>query len=92
MASAFVSFALALGTTGIATAETSHHGHGSARDLHSNHQNGQRVRGKGTIIALGTNAVTVDSHHGTPNVGTPTATATSFLGKTASTVAALSIG
>jgi hypothetical protein len=91
-ASAFICAALALGTAGVATAGTSHHGHSSARDHHAGHDNGQQLRIEGTVTALGTNAVTVQSHHGTPVVYTTTATTTYFLGKTASTVAALAVG
>ncbi len=91
-ASAFICGALALGTAGVATAGTSHHGHSSTRDHHAGHDNGQQLRIEGTVTALGTNVVTVQSHHGTPVVYTTTATTTYFLGKTASTVAALAVG
>ena len=91
-ASAFICMALALGTAGVASAGTSHHGHSSSRDHHSNHDNGLQTRVEGTVTALGTNAVTVQSHHGTPVVYTTTSTTTYFLGKTVSTVVALAVG
>jgi uncharacterized protein (DUF1330 family) len=85
-ASAFICVTLALGTAGVASAGTTHHGHSST------HENGHQFRVEGTVTALGTNTVTVQSHHGTPVVYTTTATTTYFLGKTASTVAALAVG
>ena len=91
-ASAFICVALALGTAGMASAGTSHHGHSFARDHHSSHEEGHQRHVEGIVTALGTNAVTVQSHHDTPVVYTTTATTTYFLGKTASTVAALAVG
>ena len=91
-ASAVVCLALALGTAGVASAGTSHHGHSSARDHRWDYDNGQPLHVEGSVTALGTNAVTVQGHHGTPVVYTTSGTTTYFLGKTASTVAALAVG